>query len=281
MTEYCSGCDRHFKNIRAHLINSSHHNYCSFCSKDFKQQRSLQQHEEAVHLRCSDCNHLAQNSHHLVDHKKDNHHYCEACDRIFSSDSNLQSHLNIHKDRALQCDIRGCKKSFVSIAHLILHWETETCPSGASIERLDDFVRKNLTTIINQDCQSNYDSDSDSGYGSRGDDDSWDSKEGRYFCSKSNCAKSFAFLGELKAHLRSPKHAGKSDQYYCPSGDCEKMFSSLSGFAQHFESGACGFNKSDDEPLDTSSAVFLTVTASSPPLLVASSIGSRELAHLD
>ena len=57
--------------------------------------------------------------------------YCIPCRRIFLNNNNLRHHMRstLHQGRTVDCPMKGCAKSFVSRAALVLHLESGACPS--------------------------------------------------------------------------------------------------------------------------------------------------------
>ena len=73
--------------LKQHLANSSRHNICYQCNKDFKLKIGLIQHwvNSERHHYCQRCNEHFDSDKELIEHKKANHHYCSFCNKVRST----------------------------------------------------------------------------------------------------------------------------------------------------------------------------------------------------
>lgn len=144
----------------------------------------------------------------------------------------------LHNQRSCRCLGLGCGRSFVSHADLTLHYESGTCPSGATRRVLNDFVvrsdRNNVVTnparlIAGPSRQPEVVS-------LRATVAAWNG----YAFECILCHKNYHSLPALNAHLNSPAHADKI--FRCPTqyNGCNTEFSTLSGLLQHVERSSCG-----------------------------------------
>ena len=155
----------------------------------------------------------------------------------------------------------------MSNAHLIAHWESGGCRSGATRQAVDRYaidadsgrVITDVTRLISYG-DSTY-ARRDSGVQDQwATEDSWNG--GAYECVL--CHREFRTLGALNAHLRSPAHADRI--YTCPDvfGGCGVQFTTLSGLVQHVESGCCGvrrFHRQVNALMDTFTGGMRSLTA--------------------
>ena len=186
-------------------------------SQPFDTYAELQEHDRVVHLSCTDCS------------------------RSFQSESNLRQHLNskVHRPADVRCPGRGCNKSFVSHAALVLHFESGTCPSRMTREQLNRLVVRadtnNYITNPNRlltGPMGRYEPPTPTVMWAT--DRSWNGSAYQCFL----CNKTFDKLVHLNQHLQSPSHEDKI--YRCPKLDCRIEFGTLSGLCQHVEGGFCG-----------------------------------------
>ncbi|EAU92390.1 hypothetical protein CC1G_00609 [Coprinopsis cinerea okayama7 len=266
---YCRKCERSFSNrfgYIQHLLNSSNHNYChahgldfssplglkehyvqspehaycQYCVEHFDDEWDLEDHNDAFHVRCEDCNRFFKNEFGLHEHYRQSPYhrdqYCTPCRRLFTSENAYKNHLrsSIHQPKNVMCPGRGCGMGFVSTSALALHLESGGCPSG--------ITRAEVNRIIRHYDRNNVITDPSRmiGNGGRGDDvtyyatgASWNGWA--YECCI--CHKEYSTLRALNQHLGSPRHQSKI--YVCPWSTCGARFTTLSGFCQHVESESC------------------------------------------
>ncbi|KAH9915944.1 uncharacterized protein BXZ73DRAFT_106010 [Epithele typhae] len=290
----CYPCDRWFNSEQAleqHLENSSAHNYCSSCERDFASSGALEQHysQSKRHAYCRECEEHFGDFEDLYEHYADEHiwceschklfacevglhehrrqvhadRYCPSCERMFQQPSNLHSHLrsSVHQSADIACPMRGCSKSFISRAALVIHLESGGCASGIDRRLVDKIAHKldRHGTITDPARMLEY------GQGGVEVTDQWATAHAwngdAFECYL--CAREFQTLDSLNQHLRSPAHA--KDKYRCPTmwKGCEGQFKTLSGFLQHIESEACGawrFKGNMDRMIDGLSSKMKRIT---------------------
>ena len=126
---------------------------------------------------------------------------------------------------------------FITEAHLILHCESGTCPSGVTRQAVDRVVaridrggiitnpaRMIENTVVTQTWATER---------------SWNGYAYECFL----CHKDFRTLNALNQHLQSPAH--QESKYRCPPAwdGCRAQFKTLSALMQHVESGTCGVER--------------------------------------
>ncbi|OJT12099.1 hypothetical protein TRAPUB_11351 [Trametes pubescens] len=273
---FCGRCDRWFGSERAleqHKDDSNMHHICYECDKDFTSARALEQHEfqSSRHPSCEQCRILFDDWDDLYEHYDDEHHYCDICnkpfvklfdssrglhkhrrqahddrycppcERMFKNANNLDQHCrsSIHQGRNIDCPMRGCDKSFVSNAGLLLHLESGACVSHMTRAKIDRIMAKyDRDHIITNPSRL---------IGGSGPVvvDQWATERAwngsRYECYL--CHRTYATLPALNQHLRSAAHADKI--YRCPRTlyGCGAEFGTLSAFCQHVESERCGVRR--------------------------------------
>ncbi|KAI0651011.1 hypothetical protein C8Q79DRAFT_899889 [Trametes meyenii] len=271
---FCDRCDRWFSSERAleqHEADSNMHHICYECRRDFTTALSLKQHyvQSPRHPYCQDCENLFDDLEELYDHYQEDHHYCDICNMIFSSEmglhghrrqthsdrycvmckhmfkqpSNLWSHSrsSIHQGRNVHCPMRGCTKSFISNAALILHLE-----SGSCVSRMDrDTIDRATRLVDRRGIITNPQRLIAGGSGGTTVTQTWATERAWngscYECYL--CHRTYGTLTALNQHLQSPAHAEKA--YRCPRmlHGCGEEFPTLSAFCQHVESEKCGVRR--------------------------------------
>ncbi|KAK7692187.1 hypothetical protein QCA50_003810 [Cerrena zonata] len=236
----CYECDRDFTTANGliqHYVQSSFHSYCQRCSKHFDNDNTLRTHYEDAHWYCPSCNRFFVNETGLHEHNRQSHWYCESCRRTFQNENNLNVHLrsSIHQPRRLKCPGRSCDATFVTEAHLVLHCESGTCPSGVTRQAVDRVVasidRGNVITDPRRMIESSNSPVTQTWATGR----SWNGEAYECFL----CHKEYRSLSSLNQHLQSAAHQDK--KYRCPPAwdGCNAQFKTLSGLMQHVESGSC------------------------------------------
>jgi hypothetical protein len=177
----------------------------------------------------------------LQEHDRDYHKYCTDCQRSFQSESNLRHHLNsrLHRPANVRCPGRGCNRTFVSHAALVLHFESGTCPSRMTREELNRLVvRADTNNYITNPARLLTGplgrSEPPASTVTWATGRSWNGYAYQCFL----CNRTFDTLARLNQHLQSPVHQDKI--YRCPKSDCRIEFVALSGLCQHVEGGSCG-----------------------------------------
>jgi hypothetical protein len=177
----------------------------------------------------------------LQAHDRDVHTYCTDCQRSFQNETNLRHHLNskLHRPADVRCPGRGCTKSFVSHAALLLHFESGTCPSRMTREQLNRLVvRADTNNYITNPARLLTGplghSEPRAPVVSWATARSWNGSAYECFL----CNSTFDTLARLNQHLQSPRHEDRI--YRCPKTDCLTEFVTLSGLCQHVEGGSCG-----------------------------------------
>ncbi|KAF8578657.1 hypothetical protein K439DRAFT_1663607 [Ramaria rubella] len=105
-----------------------------------------------MHYPCHSCGKIFYTAIGLHEHNRQKHWYCVDCRRLFQNESNLKSHLKsaTHVFKTVCCPGAGCDRKFVSMAALVLHFESGTCPSGLNRAELNRLVvrmdRNNVIT---------------------------------------------------------------------------------------------------------------------------------------
>ena len=170
--------------------------------------------------------------------------WCASCKRMFINENNLRQHQRsaIHQPTTVRCPMKGCGRSFVSTAALVLHLESGTCASGMTREMIDRLVAKydkggiitNPSRLIQGPSPSRPEV-----VRTWATDRAWNGRG--YECYV--CHKTFPSLTSLNAHLGSPVHGDKL--YHCPKayGGCGTEYRTLSSFIQHVENARCGVNR--------------------------------------
>ncbi|KAM0750847.1 hypothetical protein T439DRAFT_314239 [Meredithblackwellia eburnea MCA 4105] len=173
------------------------------------------------------------------------HARCDPCNKNFSNHYSLEAHLrsSIHQQANIRCPLTNCQRSFTSPANLISHWESSSCSSGMTRQRLDAYIRtQDASRAITNPRYMITNSDQDTAITTPyiASQQSWNAQKRKYECYF--CHKLFNHLPQLNQHLASPKHTGNK-LYRCPQPSCYREFSVLSGLAQHIENGRCGVQK--------------------------------------
>ncbi|OAV98794.1 hypothetical protein PTTG_05343 [Puccinia triticina 1-1 BBBD Race 1] len=259
----CAPCGRQFRlyqHYQDHMIHSSQHHYCAPCRRDFVSQNALDSHlrhserhlickwcqtvvgklrihNRRHHEQCSECDQWLENATDVHRHCALAHSevYCVPCRRLFGNPNELKMHLrsSAHRPRNIECVHPACNRSFISKAALVQHLEADTCPSGASLQKVDHyfsyhcdrsqrFVRRDLLFHSSLRLEHNL-----------------RDNNGRYPCQL--CSKVFQHKGELVAHVKSSKHKNLGDKAYkCPSNRCgQAEFYSLGNLMMHLDFGDC------------------------------------------
>jgi len=177
----------------------------------------------------------------LQAHDRDVHIYCTECKRSFQNESNIRHHLNskLHQPTNVRCPGRGCERAFVSHAALVFHFESGTCSSRMTREKLNRLaVRADTTNYITNPArlltgpQGGFEPPVPAATWAT--EFSWNGVAYECFL----CNSEFKTLPRLNQHLQSPRHDEKI--YRCPKSDCHTEFVTLSGLCQHVEGGTCG-----------------------------------------
>ncbi|GJJ05992.1 hypothetical protein Clacol_000179 [Clathrus columnatus] len=171
------------------------------------------------------------------------HFYCFACQRFFQNQNNLNQHLNsgLHKQKDYLCPGRNCGRKFVSLAALVLHFESGTCRSGLDRRQLNELVvRQDRNNVITNPSRLIAGS---GGVRPSPVSRTWATQRSwngyAYECFL--CNREFRALDSLNRHLQSPIHDAKI--YRCPNRICSMEYSALSALTQHVENGGCGVNR--------------------------------------
>jgi len=244
---YCPRHDKVFKSefgLQSHYNKSPDHNFCPLCGGDFYNVDDLWGHADKDHHPCRLCSEMFNSYSELQSHYHDVHTYCTVCKRNFQSQSNLRQHLNskVHQPANVRCPGRGCNRSFVSHAALVLHFESGTCPSNMTREELNRLVVRadtnnyitNRTRLLTGP-QGHYEPPAPTKMWAT--IRSWNGWAFECFL----CNSTFGTLDRLNQHLQSPRHEEKI--YRCPKSDCGMQFVALSGLCQHVEGGSCGVRR--------------------------------------
>nr|VWO96247.1 C2H2-type domain-containing protein [Ganoderma boninense] len=182
----------------------------------------------------------------MLSHCREAHYdrWCAPCKRMFQNENNLRQHLGsaTHCPANIVCPMKGCGRSFISTAALVLHLESGTCASGMTREMVDRLVKKyDKHGVITDPSRLIQGSGTSSPQVTRtwATDRAWNGQA--YECYL--CHKTFRSLSALNAHLGSPVHGDKL--YRCPRGfgGCGIEFRTLSAFCQHVERGQCGVHR--------------------------------------
>ena len=171
--------------------------------------------------------------------------YCAPCKRTFKDNNALRHHLRstLHQGRTVDCPMKGCAKSFVSRAALVLHLESGACPSRVTRAMVNRIVAALDTgNVITNPARLLSGGSGADVTGSWATERAWNGAQ--YECYL--CHRKFATLPRLNQHLASPAHAEK--MYRCPVvlRGCGAEFRTLSGFCQHMESEQCGVHRFKD-----------------------------------
>ncbi|KAI6163665.1 hypothetical protein EDD17DRAFT_428516 [Pisolithus thermaeus] len=270
MSHYCDRCERYFSShyaYRQHVRDSANHNICDDCGIDFSSRLGLKEHwvQDPDHDYCQYCDEHFPSRSALIDHYRDDHHYCETCNRVFKnehglhehnrqrhedrycvscrrlfrSESNLRSHLNssTHQPKNVPCPFRGCDTTFVSKSALVLHLESGGCRSGATRQKVNQYIRDMDRSGVIIDSSRLLTAGDNTSVDYIATDLSWNGRA--YECVL--CHSHFAALIDLNRHLASPRHQSKI--YKCPLSTCGVRFRTLSALCQHVESEKCGIMK--------------------------------------
>jgi len=241
---YCRTHDKVFRSesgLLSHYNQSPNHHFCPKCGDDFFDVGDLWEHADEDHYPCRQCREIFGSHSELQSHDRDVHTYCTDCHLSFHSESNLRHHLNsrVHQPANVRCPDRGCNRSFVSHAALVLHFESGTCPSKMTREQLNRLVvRADTNNYITNPArlltgpQGHYSPPAPTRTWAT--ERSWNVWAYQCFL----CNSTFETLARLNQHLQSPRHEEKI--YRCPKSDCSMQFVALSGLCQHVEGGSCG-----------------------------------------
>ncbi|PIL25652.1 transcription factor [Ganoderma sinense ZZ0214-1] len=277
----CDRCDRWFRTAQAleqHKDDSSMHHICYDCNKDFALNTALIQHftQSPRHHYCRSCDEHFDDWDDLYDHYDEAHYYCRICNQVYESEPGLHEHRRIvhadeycvpckrmfrdtnalrhhqrstlHQGRTIACPMRGCSRSFVSRAALVLHLESGGCPSRITRDMVNRIVAKlDKHGVLTDSARLLGSGSGGSGNGQEtvtvtgawATARAWNGA--RYECYL--CHRTFAALPDLNQHLNSPAHASRA--YRCPGAwrGCGATFRTLSGFCQHVESEQCGVHR--------------------------------------
>lgn len=98
--DWCERCSQVFASPsgkKAHLRDSSAHNFCADCNIDFEADEQLEDHDVAYHNLCVECEIFFDSEEDLDEHNVECHNYCLECDLFFDSKDELQDHdINQH-----------------------------------------------------------------------------------------------------------------------------------------------------------------------------------------
>lgn len=161
---------------------------------------------------------------------------------MFQNANSFDHHCrsSIHQRRTVDCPMRGCGKSFISNAGLLLHLESGGCVSRMTRQKIDQVMQRydtnNLITKPNRLIGSGT---GPTVVGQWATERAWNGSH--YECYL--CHRTYASLAALNQHLSSPAHAEK--RYRCPRAlyGCGDEFKTLSAFCQHLESDQCGVRR--------------------------------------
>ncbi|KEF57345.1 uncharacterized protein A1O9_05262, partial [Exophiala aquamarina CBS 119918] len=156
--------------------------WCERCTWLFVSQSAYQAHrrDSDVHWVCSKCGCDESEKDRLISHMSESHLYCfEYCEQEFDNENNLQMHKQIHLPRSKEC--HGCTRKFATVSAMMLHLESDTCPSGITLGDIDQWAFG---------C-----------YQSRYYTNEWDD-EYKYKCP--TCGNEFEFVSGLFQHIESP-----------------------------------------------------------------------------
>ncbi|KAH8108822.1 hypothetical protein DFH11DRAFT_1747406 [Phellopilus nigrolimitatus] len=269
---YCRSCMKHFDDDSAYVYHCVDvHYYCSVHRCFFQSPESLREHYSEDHCYCeicdqafvdvddfiddflqhkkdndpvcSACTRIFASSEALTNHNESSHDYCRDCKRFFKTPAGLQTHRasSVHTPRTIACPGRKCNKSFVSHSALIMHSESDTCPSGVTRKAVNAFVaRIDRQNIITNPARMIA---GPAGYTIPMETEYWATAEmyngSAFECFL--CLDTFRTLSALDAHLKSLRHRARI--YRCPGAECQREFPALSALWQHVVSGACGVGR--------------------------------------
>ncbi|RPD70226.1 hypothetical protein L226DRAFT_539078 [Lentinus tigrinus ALCF2SS1-7] len=251
MHHVCRECRRDYPTsdlLTDHFIKSPNHAYCELCDEHFDTFGMLYDHRDAAHIYCRACDVVFRTRKGLARHREEQHadRYCAQCERIFQNANNLREHerSSVHQARDVVCPMRGCGRSFVSKAALVLHMESGTCASGMTRAIVDKLATKldkggvitNPARMIGGPSSLPEKPTVTKMWAT---ERAWNGSA--YECYL--CHRGYGSLPALNAHLRSPAHGEKL--YRCPTRrhGCGREFRTLSAFVQHVESGSCGVRR--------------------------------------
>ena len=176
-------------------------------------------------------------------HKSDKHNWCKPCDRYFTSLNAYAQHRRSAKHQPKSCTCPMRPKSFVSIAAVVSHLESGTCPSKITRAIIDDYVARNdvnnivtnpnrLITSGNSAATRRCAAEPMPAYKSS--DKAWNGSA--WACPL--CHIVFPYKPQLDQHLNSPKHAKRNGKMYrCPAAGCGTQAETLSELVQHVTDG--------------------------------------------
>ncbi|KAI8912903.1 hypothetical protein DFJ77DRAFT_60956 [Powellomyces hirtus] len=140
---------------------------------------------------------------------------CEFLDHPYAPSSAATGTTNVdckrEDGRIYACENDACGKTFMQLAHLRIHQQTQSCPASCALQRKHTGERP-------------------------------------YICMYPGCTRSFTQLGNLKTHER--KHTGEKP-YKCSFLGCDKSFSQMGNMKTHellhlgFKPYTCGIDGCD------------------------------------
>ncbi|KAH7311597.1 hypothetical protein B0I35DRAFT_452787 [Stachybotrys elegans] len=131
---WCGRCKRCFVSPEArqqHLLKSSAHHFCDYCTADYPYQDELDLHLEDDHNVCTDCDIRFWSESALRIHNVEEHNMCDECDQYFTTPSNLKYHQQTHAQKTHCCP--KCPRMFVTESAMVLHLEADTCEGGVDL----------------------------------------------------------------------------------------------------------------------------------------------------
>jgi transcription elongation factor Elf1 len=243
----CKTCSAtHSNQQELHVHRTSQHHLCQRCDSEHASAVELHHHRVDLHFLCTLCQdqHISQQE--LDDHRVSAHAWCIPCGRSFQNSNNLKQHQNSkqHKQKSVNCPMKECSASFVSLSALIAHAESGGCVSGVTRREIDrSVVAADINGVITEHRRimgpagvSVYPFDQDTKY--QATEHAWNGRAFECYL----CHRTFRQLKDLNAHLGSSAHTG-AHTYHCPPRGCGKTFSTLSSLMRHIEDESCGVRR--------------------------------------
>lgn len=166
---------------------------CNACNRDFASDRSLAQHNAAVHsFGCNKCTRTFTSARGREQHTSAVHaHHCDTCGRDFKSANNLAQHAQTHRPKKTPCP--GCGQLYRSWTDASLHFETGRCPScpgrTEARKKMYDLVSASGTGFVSRPLMIGNGGRMEGGY---------DEDSENYACKV--CDRGFKAMGSLLQH---------------------------------------------------------------------------------